>query len=282
MLLRSHAPAARKQQSLLTHVVSYGRLALILLLSAGLLWASLRHVGLTQSLRSSLAESALQIRSAVHGLFTGLKGSVEDTVGHFVQAELSEAHKFHLQKLNVRLAQLEQENQALRDNLKVMPKHELSYQTVAVVDVRLNPTGSSLWLGAGHKQGLAEGDVVVSGQHLIGRVVEVTPNYSRVLLVQDPQSHVPVVGVRSGVHGIVSGQDAKPVKLSIIEGSDVLLEQGEVLLTSGRGGLFPKGLFVAVAQGREGAVGWAATSLNLAQLDFVQVIKGLDPLPQDE
>ncbi len=281
MLLRSHAPAARKQQSLMTHVVSYGRLSLALVLSGGLLWASMKEISLSQGLRSYLAEVALDLRSVIHNLFHGMRISVGHTVESLGFEPQVKSDPAHIEALRIRLAELEQENRALRASTNTLPATPLSYKTVPVVDVRLNAAGMSVWLGAGENAGLRAGDVVVSGQQLIGRIIDVTSSYSRVLLIQDPQSHVPVVGAQSGVHSIASGQDQEPLKVSILEGG-TSLEAGEPLLTSGRGGLFPKGLMLGRVKSVEGALGSGVASLNLAQLDYVQVIKGLDPLPVDE
>jgi rod shape-determining protein MreC len=90
--------------------------------------------------------------------------------------------------------------------------------------------------------------VVVSGNKLVGKIVEVFPYYSKVLLVTDPLCKVAVKTAKTGVKGIHEGclsLDKTTIKyMSHLE----TIEQNDLVLTSGEGLVFPQGFAVGILQ----------------------------------
>ncbi|GAU08677.1 rod shape-determining protein MreC [Desulfoplanes formicivorans] len=108
-----------------------------------------------------------------------------------------------------------------------------------------NAVLQSLVIDKGKRAGLRFDTPVISPQGVIGRVHRPGLHFSTVLLLVDPNSHIPVMGATSRIPALVEGQgEGQPLLVKYVPLNDVLSE-GEILVTSGLGGIFPKGLPVA-------------------------------------
>lgn len=84
---------------------------------------------------------------------------------------------------------------------------------------------------------------VITHEGVVGRIEEVTPVSARVLLITDQNSSIAVIVQRSRAEGIVSGWQENICKLNyLIRSADI--KPGDVVISSGLGGVFPKGLVV--------------------------------------
>ena len=125
---------------------------------------------------------------------------------------------------------------------------------------------------------------VVTERGLVGRVHKVGPVSSTVLLITDPSSGVPALLQRNRLVGVVNGRaGSEPVMDYIPQDADV--SEGDLVITSGLGGGFPKNLvigqIVAVHQ-RDYEMFQQATirpTVDFDHLEFVQVITNFKPLP---
>ena len=136
---------------------------------------------------------------------------------------------------------VEADNQRLRELLKLKMPHQTSAQLGEVVSHDPSTWYATFLVNLGKDDGIETGSPVVTPQGVVGRVIEVFPGRSRVLLEEEPSSSVAVVDVRSRVRGIAVGTGKHRLKLRYVAaGSDV--ESGDLLVTSGMGGVFPRGL----------------------------------------
>ncbi len=145
------------------------------------------------------------------------------------------------------------------------------------------PFTRTLVANAGAEHGVRVGFVALNENGLVGRVVSVGRRTSRVLMLDDYTSRIPVLGESSRVRAVLAGQATRPPelisqpyqvqapRLDFIVGAQDLRE-GERIITSGDGGLFPRGIPVGVAQG--GRDGQWRVSLSAAQrpIDFVRLV----------
>lgn len=145
------------------------------------------------------------------------------------------------------------------------------------------PFTRTLVANAGADHGVHVGYIAVNENGLIGRVVSVGRRSSRVLMLDDYNSRIPVLGEASRVRAVLAGQATRPPelltspyqlqppRLEFIVGAQSLRE-GERVITSGDGGLYPRGIPVGVARrGRDGS--WRV-ALAAAQrpIDFVRLL----------
>lgn len=144
------------------------------------------------------------------------------------------------------------------------------------------PFTRTLVANAGAEHGVRVGYIALNENGLVGRVVSVGRRTSRVLMLDDYTSRIPVLGEASRVRAVLAGQATRPPELTtqpyqvqaprldfIVGAQD--LREGERIITSGEGGIFPRGIPVGVAQG--GRDGQWRVSLSAAQrpIDFVRL-----------
>ena len=93
----------------------------------------------------------------------------------------------------------------------------------------------------GENDGVAKDMAVVAADGVVGRVIEVSKNTAKVLLITDPNSAVDVIVQRSRSQGIMEGKVEEACILKYVQKSDDV-QVGDTVITSGLGGIFPKGL----------------------------------------
>lgn len=125
---------------------------------------------------------------------------------------------------------------------------------------------------------------VVTSRGLVGRIVEITPGYSKVMLITDARSSVDALVQRSRDRGIVAGVNQGYCEMNYFPiDSDV--REGDIIISSGMGGVVQKGLIIGkVIKVSDDGVGLfknvrIAPSTNLNRLEEVFVSLGSRPLP---
>ena len=101
----------------------------------------------------------------------------------------------------------------------------------------------SLTISKGRADGIAVGMVVVSGAGLVGRVSEVSERSATVRTLVDAASRVNSYTSKAGLEGTVLGEGG-PLGMEMLPKPGVVVAPGEWVLTSGIGGLFPRGVLV--------------------------------------
>lgn len=166
---------------------------------------------------------------------------------------------------------LKAENARLRAlmNVRTDPPLPVAYGRV-IADAR-GPFANSRLVDVGAASGVVEGNPALSEHGLVGRVTGVAPGVSRVMLLTDPQSRTPVLIARTNGRAILTG-DGGPAPLLAYLRTHVPLAEGDRILTSGDGGVLPRGLPVGAAtRGADGAWRVALDSAD-APMDFVQIL----------
>ncbi|WP_260921732.1 rod shape-determining protein MreC [Novosphingobium sp. 9] len=132
-------------------------------------------------------------------------------------------------------------------------------------------------LGAGADKGVVKGMPVRSRLGLIGRVLEVGARSSRVLLITDTESVVPVRRVTDGVPAFAQGNGDGTIRIRLINLGLNPLKVGDVMVTSGSGGLYRPGtpMVVIIKLLRDGGIAQVLT--NPSDSEFVLVQKTWAP-----
>jgi rod shape-determining protein MreC len=157
------------------------------------------------------------------------------------------AKQLLLQAQLQKLIALENENQQLRALLQSTPRMQNTHIAIAhLLAVSTDPLISELVLDKGRNDGVYSGQPVLDANGVMGQIIQVGSLTSRLLLISDLRSAVPVEDARNGVRGIVVGQGhlAKMLLTDIPDTVDV--KEGDLLVTSGLGGHFPAGYPVGV------------------------------------
>lgn len=140
---------------------------------------------------------------------------------------------------------------------------------------------SSFVVDLGSDDGIQEDSPVISEQGLVGRVLEVTPKNSKVLLATDSGSSVAGIDQRSQVTGIVQGTGRNQLKYAYVNSSEDI-QKNDLLVSSGLGGIFPKGYPLGtVVKKTESENGLTieievAPVVDFAALDYVFILPPVD------
>ncbi|MCW3836655.1 rod shape-determining protein MreC [Sphingomonas canadensis] len=205
--------------------------------------------------------------------FAGIPGAVSE---HFnVQGENERLRKeIETNRTLVdRARTLNQENRRLRQLLGL--KRESADAVVAARLVSSTPTSTRRYavLNAGSLQNVARGMPVREADGLIGRVIETSLNTSRVLLIVDSESSVPVRRTRDGLPALAKGRGDGKLDVHSASLTGVGFKSGDVFVTSGTGGLFPPNIPVAVIAKDARDTAEAVPAANPDALDFALVLK---------
>lgn len=135
------------------------------------------------------------------------------------------------------------ENVRLRSLLRMKNAVPGEFIVARVVGYDVSSWRACITVDRGLKDGIRPDSVVLAGGGVAGRILNSTIHYSRVMLVTDRNSRIPVLVQRSRVMGILEGAGHGLCTLSYVE-KDADVIQGDKVVTSGMGGYFPKGLLV--------------------------------------
>lgn len=167
---------------------------------------------------------------------------------------------------------LETENASFRALLRARPEPGVTYVSGRVVSDSGGPFVRTLALNAGEGDGVRKGSPVVTGDGLVGRIVESGERFSRILLVTDLNSRVPVVVESSRYRAILEGDNTDTMKLSfVIPAGDVRI--GDRIVTSGSGGLFPAGLPIGEVTAIKDGTAIVTPFVRFGRLEYVRVLR---------
>lgn len=131
--------------------------------------------------------------------------------------------------------------------LRFSPEQPWEMRGGRVIGQRLGPNAilETLLVDVGSRHGVRANDPVISPRGVVGRIAKPGLHFSSVLLLSDPSSRIPVITSQGRVPAIVQGQGAGAfLEVKFIPRNDPV-SPGEILLSSGLGGVYPKGIPVA-------------------------------------
>lgn len=166
---------------------------------------------------------------------------------------------------------LQKENRDLRDLLRFKTEPGLAYISARVIADTGGAFARGLIVTAGKLDGVREGMAAMTGDGLIGRVVEVGDWSSRVVLITDLNSRIPVTIAGSGERAILAGDNSTTPKLQFLP-QDAVLSPGASVVTSGHGGVFPPNLPVGAVIEGKGGVYSIAPAADLGRVNVVRLV----------
>jgi len=140
---------------------------------------------------------------------------------------------------------LEAENGALRSLSNMVPDPRLRLITARVVGDQGGAFARSVLVNAGSRDGIAKGQAALTPEGVAGRVTEVGRRSSRVLLVTDINSRIPVLVGAARDRAILAGDNTSQPRLLYLA-AGIETRPGDRVVTSGHGGVFPPGLPIGV------------------------------------
>lgn len=168
--------------------------------------------------------------------------------------------------------QLEQENARLLDLNKVRLDPRLTYVTGIVQADSGSPFRQSVLLNVGARDGILDGWATMDGIGVVGRVSGVGENISRVILLTDSASRVPVTIQPSGQSGLMVGDNTLAPPVDFLENPDQM-RPGDRVVSSGDGDVFPAGLLIGHIAVDPGGRTRVRLSADYERLEFLRVLR---------
>lgn len=151
-------------------------------------------------------------------------------------------NRVQLQKLDI----IEKENERLRKLLSAIPKTTERLLISEIINVDVDPYRQLIILNKGSNNEVYQGQPIIDAQGIMGQVVHVGPLSSTAMLITDASHAIPVQVNRTGLRAIAFGS-GKTDQLNLRHlPQSVDIKVGDLLITSGLGGIFPANFPVAI------------------------------------
>jgi len=181
---------------------------------------------------------------------------------------------------NVRLREAEIELADLRQQLN-FKRANPTYDLLAAEVIGRDPSNllHYIVIDRGTQDGIVVGMPVVTARGLVGRVTSAYPQSARVILITDLSSSVNALIQSSRATGLIQGQGRQKLLMRYVEQGEQV-EIGDIVLTSGLGGNFPKRLVIGqVAEVKSNNVDmfqevWVESAVDFDRLEMVLVVLG--------
>lgn len=155
----------------------------------------------------------------------------------------NEQLKWQLQTLDA----LVYENRILKQNLNIPMAKKPNYYTAKILSSPYDGLHHFFLIEAGYKDNIEKDQPVIVKEGIVGRLEKVGKYISRVLLLNDPNSRIPVMTSMSEQKAILAG-DGSFFPTLVYVGDVRKVKKGEKIVTSGMGGIFPAGLPIGIIE----------------------------------
>lgn len=234
-----------------------------------------------------MATVSAYMQTAFSGFAQGIRGTTAMYINLIGVKKENAELKNSNQNLGAQLGRLEEistENDRLRSLLEFKQSTKMKILAAEVVARDLSPDHYSIRINRGAKQGVKKFQGVITPGGVVGYVVHVETNSSKVLVVNDRSSALDAVVQRTRARGLVSGRGLNAGRLRYLQRSDDT-SKGDLIVTSGFRGYFPKGFPIGkvtdISQTMHGISPEAQieTVINIGKIEEVFVV--LDPGHED-
>ena len=224
--------------------------------------------------RQSLDVVAKPVSGAISapGRWTGL--GFDYLRSYFLTASENRRLKTELAEMRQwrdRALDLQDQNERFKSLLGLRTDPPIPMASARVVADSRGPFANTRLADAGSEKGIQVGNPVLNERGLVGRIVGVAGGASRVLLLTDIASRTPVMIDRTNARAILTGDGGPNPKLEYLRGVDPI-QQGDRVVTSGDGGVVPRGLPVGAAvKGLDGR--WRVVLFaDQSSIDYIRIL----------
>ena len=181
-----------------------------------------------------LIDGPVEVIDWVKDSFTRRQALIEDNANLKAQILLLNG-KMH------KILSLQKENEQLRALLQAASPVADEFTVANLLAISTSPYKSELILNKGEKEDVYLGQPVLDANGVMGQIVQVGPLTSRLMLITDPRSAVPVQITRNGLRAIAVGTGMRR-QLALVDIADISdIKVGDILTTSGLGLRYPEG-----------------------------------------
>ncbi len=195
------------------------------------------------ALRNTASETTAPIARFFDSVRRSANDMGENLSAYFDAAAKNKAMARQAEKNRTKLIEADAialENRRLRGLLDLIESEEANRVAIGrLISSTATSSRRIATLSIGSNQGVAPGQPVRGPAGLIGRVIEAGPNTAKVLLITDAENVIPVLRVADGLPALASGMGNGLVMIRPVDLGVNPFKKGDVIITSGNGGLYP-------------------------------------------
>ncbi|HYL33017.1 MAG TPA: rod shape-determining protein MreC [Stellaceae bacterium] len=207
-------------------------------------------------------------------------GTVKDITSVYRQNEELKLENQRLLQWQEVARRLESENEELRNLVKFAPQGAMSSVAAQVIADSGGAFLRNVLVNVGRDEGVTRGQPALTGDGLVGRVIELGDRTARILLLTDINSHIPVVVEGTHERAMLNGDNSDQPQLVYFQ-PKTPVKPGDRIVTSGSGGVFPPDLPIGVVVSANGMIR-VELYADLARLEMVRIVNyGLDGVLPD-
>lgn len=232
------------------------------------------------ALKGAALDATTPVTAAGRSVVTFFRNAGEKVADYIDAASKNARLREDLENARRELMELKaagQENERLKQLLGIAAETGDEVAITRVVGSTFDSARSMATLFAGSAAGIEPGQPVRGPDGLIGRVNETGRWASRVLLISDGGSNVPVRSLRDGTPALAVGRGDGLLDLKTLEVGENPFRPGDVLVTSGTGGVYPPGIPVARVIRIEADAAVGRPVADPARADYALVLRVYQP-----
>ena len=154
---------------------------------------------------------------------------------------------FKLQNYYLTSLAIHQENKELRSALNFVKSKTENYKIARVIGMSHQAFDQKLLIDSGKSRDIKEGQIIAGNRGVIGRVSEVFEDKSRILLLTDSSSRIPIIASRARNRGILAGNNSGLMEILYLP-KNHQISIGDKIFTSSDGDAVPPGLLIGVVR----------------------------------
>jgi len=187
---------------------------------------------------------------------TYLKNKIAGNDSYFTTMKYLEDENKELKQKNIELEEalrqleiIQAENTTLKEYLNLTEQYK-DYKTIPayIINKDISNYSAVFVINAGSNSGIKENMTVIAAEGLVGHVISVTENTSKVQTLIDSSNVVSAILENSKDNVICRGTLQKNELKTTYISTDTILIEGEKLYTSGMGGIYPKGIYIGIVK----------------------------------
>lgn len=219
---------------------------LLLLTSIIAVFISKRDEKLTTSITTSVTDIAAPVLKYTSYPIKKLSDFVDLISNYYNYSDkinVLKERNTKLEELLIQYSNFAIQNKELKDLLNFVDANDYQKITAQMVGNSSGSFNRTILVSVRNDENIKKGQAVVSSTGLVGRVIQVGKRSSRIMLITDIRSKIPVKSNLSQEKSILLGNNTKDPQL-VFMNKDHKLKEGEVVMTSGDGNLFPPDLLI--------------------------------------
>lgn len=231
------------------------------------------------AIRIATAEAGRPVSNALKGMVSGVSSIDEVLAAYWRAGSQNVALRRQVEADRNRIIEAKgvaQENLRLKKLLKLVDADASQVLTARLIASSATSTRRFARLNAGRWQGVRPGMPVRAPEGLIGRIHIVTPNSSDVLLLTDTSNIVPVRRTNDNIPAISTGLGDGTVEIRALTAGRNPFKPGDLLVTSGIGGVYQPNIPVAVVVRAQGEIAYGVPLANPGRVDAVVVERAFE------